>query len=279
MIHDQLKKAKEYIAFHKANNIPYTMTMGAKSVQIKSKMGSRYFSGHNSKFTGKGLSLIKKVKDYILKNELHLNLKPIPFYLKNIRYTCFNSTQISTYREDIIEYDLNGAYWQAAYNLGLITNEIYEYGLTLGKHERLAALGSLAKKRLELDFDGEKYQKKEKVDYGKKNGTSVVWMAIVSEVDKVMTMMQKELGEDFSFYWVDAVFFKDSPKNRKIVEGIAENEGFKGKYVDIISCDFSHEKVFVKSKSKGRVSDNDDDEKNGVKTRPFCYSVIKNYII
>jgi hypothetical protein len=106
---------------------------------------------------------------------------------------------------DCNEYDLEHAYLSALYELGAITDTLYNKLETeVKKKERLAVVGSLATNKLIIDYRyGEEINKRRERDME----LLKVWKTISFKVDQKIRAWF--LGDQASlFYWVDGLFTK-----------------------------------------------------------------------
>jgi len=103
------------------------------------------------------------------------------------------------------EYDLEHAYLTALYELGAITDALYQkLNTEVKKKERLAVVGSLATNRLIIDYSFE-----EKTSQRRERDPELlkVWKTITFKVDqKIRSWFLGDQGS--MFYWVDALFTK-----------------------------------------------------------------------
>ena len=121
---------------------------------------------------------------------------------------------------DMVELDLNAAYWNKALQLGYITKGMYEkaFNPEISKKARLVALGSLAKTTYIYENDmngGVKYIGKEP------EKTEGIFFHIANEVAKDLVILSTQIPS-YLFYWVDALFFSQSDleKANKIVKAL-----------------------------------------------------------
>lgn len=180
------------------------------------------------------MGFVRNVKRYAEKN-------PLIFPdVKANQIQCFKSADnLSTgLYYDIIEVDLNHAFWRMAYDLKIINQKIYEMGLNIypdkkskseiSKHGRLVALGSMATVKSISDFDGEEISHREtKTDEKTRN----YFLTIAQKVNDIMLEIASEIGGGFIFYWVDAFFVKAMYKD-KLIEAIRKR-GFGCKVIEI----------------------------------------------
>lgn len=122
-----------------------------------------------------------------------------------ITYYRFRDIPSGMYR-DIIEVDINKAYWEIAYRENIIDLETYRKGKSkkTSKRSRLIALGSLATVKTIFEFDGERHNLKE---IRNSDLTRNYFFHISKKVDEIMNNIKAAIPEDkFYFFWVDAFF-------------------------------------------------------------------------
>lgn len=190
------------------NCIPHTKTETSQSIKIITQNETFLITGNH--ITNRGFSLIKKVKDYVLKNVDYKNVKTH----KNTHYFYFKNFLECEFK-DYVEIDVNAAYFNIALQKKYIDKDVFNYAFEYDnmKLARLVSLGSLATKKVIFDFDIKTK------DYVFNNIT-------VSETEKVFFDISHELGnimydlinllpsDVLSFFWVDAIF---APKEYKDV--------------------------------------------------------------
>jgi hypothetical protein len=256
-----------YVKFLENSGIPFEVEYTHGRRTVKSELGTQSFVRGN--ISKKGMNFIKVIKNKILKSGVVEKIPKKTQKELGLQYMQFNKKYIGTEfkKGKIIELDLNSAYWDAAYKLGVIAKDDYFKGLSYGKVERLASLGTLAKYSKRRVFDGKKYHKSELVD-GSEN-TRHVWFAISNEVDQVMQKCLKALKDEAVFYWVDALFFMNNKENKEKLKKIIDKSGFKFKTIKIDNVKLMEERVIVLSKDKGELID----KNTGLPMRFFCYDI------
>lgn len=153
----------------------------------------------------KFLSFINQVKRHCKKLE---PIGPVP----KINYMKFRDIENGTYK-DLVEIDLNKAYWNAAYKKGYLSKEIFDKGLNpdTPKGIRLIALGALATTKTVYHVEG---RERTFVDEIRDEKTARYFFDVSYEVDKVMYDIF--LKYPVFWYWVDAFFvprqYKDDIK-------------------------------------------------------------------
>lgn len=154
----------------------------------------------------------------------YLKKHPNPRLPKKERSVVYNQSVPRTSRK-ICGTDLNHAYWRIAYNMGIISRKTYEKGLPSGfKSTRLAALSTLgAGKKYNKIVNGQPTKEVELI--GADENLAKLYKIIRFTCFKYMTRVMKMLGDDFLAYKTDAIYYYDTPKNRKMVrEYFAKNE-------------------------------------------------------
>lgn len=110
-----------------------------------------------------------------------------------------------------VELDLSSAYLSAAYKIGAIDKPTHDRLSRVSKASRLMALGSLATKASVHEYaDWKKVSTENKYD----KETGEVWRRIVAEVDLTMKKLAEDAGQEFLYYWCDAIFVKPSAEER-----------------------------------------------------------------
>lgn len=197
----------------------HTVKICNNSTSIKVGKKTHFFS-NSEKIDTKYLNFIKSVKSEVCDNAERLNIKHYtPTYFKfNL-----NTNKKHTIR-NAVEVDINGAYWQTAFNFGLITEQTYLQGLEMPKNIRLMAFGSAATLKDVFIFDGENYTDSfnEFNQYGRN-----AFFYVANYVSTVMIDILEMIPGVFSLFWVDAIFVHSMYQD--IVVRRLENEGYKCK--------------------------------------------------
>lgn len=202
------------------------------------------------------LVLIKHVKDYVIKNNIKasVNRSKIQYINKGILKNGVHKTQL-------FEIDLKSAYWTLAFKKGYISKEIFDRGNNterISKKARLIALGNLAKRKVNIEFDGVNFLKPD-IEYS--DDTENIFFSVSQETDAIMNKLKFIAGSDYLFYWVDAIFIRGERAVNEITEYLKEiNLDFK--VVEI--------KKIVKTNSYIKVFDDKHEE-----PRPFIFEPLK----
>lgn len=127
-------------------------------------------------------------------------------------------------KPEIVCIDINGAYFQAALNMGYISEATYNRGLRGSKQARLIALGMLASRKTTIYYKGT-----EPINYTvKENPTSPIFFDIMNNVGLIMTAAAEYFREYFLFFWFDGIYFKPGIYAPDVVNFLEDN-GFKSK--------------------------------------------------
>lgn len=175
------------------------------------------------------------------KKEFTKNIDKIkPINPNELKYNSFSPSLKEVYSdsgsiyeyENICEVDLTKAYYYAALNLGYISKEFFDECLTLPKQHRLRLIGSIATRKTIFSYSPKNEIPHQPFDVKVKQNEKLreAWDNIVYYVDSAMNEAQNYLGEDFLFYWVDGIYFKDYGLNTKKVQLIFEKYGFDSTY-------------------------------------------------
>lgn len=236
-----LKRIKLQTQVLHKQKMDYVLKVGGSSYELKSLL-FKDKAYNNSKLSMKDLQFVKKVKRYIVKNEIYVNFLD-QYFPSDISYMDVNPVLQNKKFTNVVEIDVNEAYWKTAYLMGIINQEIYEEGSkdNLGKYTRLVALGALAKRQTHYIYEGGKFVRKEEI---RSELTENVWYSICKRLSDVMQGAKKLLGNDYLFYWVDGIYFIDSPKNRKKITSYFLKHGYGCKDVETFMVGFG-EKWFA----------------------------------
>lgn len=192
--------------------IPYKIKQGTYTTTLESGMGKfKFFSNDFPKRVFVAANMIKKdVKDSFKSPEI-MNTK----HMKTNYGSSDNIQNIIT--TDVLNIDLSGAYVQALWHTGIITERTYQYLLKLPKMERLPAIGMLATSYVELYYENGKCTK----FAPHRAETSEIFFHLIDEINFVMKDIEYMLGKDYIFHWVDGVFFKKET-HKNVIKNIED---------------------------------------------------------
>lgn len=246
------KYLREHIKFLEYNKIPFYVDICHKSYVVCSAVGKKYFT--DNYMTPEELTLVRQVKKYVENNKIFNNFpKKQPSQLR-IKYLCFDKRLFGSKTTDILEVDMDAAYWMTAKRLGIIDEGIFNRGMELSasyhKKARLVPLGTLAKRIKRRYFNGAKYTRSEWIE--ESADTRHLWDIISAKVDRVMQQCMRALGGEFVFYWTDAVFFRSGAKGLEAAKKIINDRGYGCKMIENAWYEFRDDACYVFSPEKGK---------------------------
>jgi hypothetical protein len=198
-----------------------------------------------SEYTVDELRFVKEVRRHIVKNEVYLQpqFQENQVFSEDVHYVRVARVPMGKTFKNICEVDIDQAYWETAYQLGIIPEKLYVKGCkgNISKKCRLTALGSLARKKYKYTYKGDKL-----VDQivDREPLLENLWFTICKRVSDVMHEVIDALGKDFVFYWVDGIYFDNTPKNVTKVMSVFLNWGYNTKFKKINQIQF-HETGFT----------------------------------
>lgn len=236
---------------------PFYLTKQGSTYELESEIWNT--KAFRSGFKTEELNFIKSVRHYIDKNGIGAEFCERDYQGRPIRYISVGAFKPGEELMDLVCVDINGAYWQTAYRLGVLPKYLYRKGLRVDKRVRLAALGSLAKTRSVWRFDGKELRKLPV----ERSPLENVWFAICAEVAELMVEVQRGVGQrDFVFYWVDGIYVRNRPEVVNKVVSLFLKHGYTSKFEIVPYIKFSERGFKV-----GNVM--------GEKEKVFCYSMGK----
>ena len=141
-------------------------------------------------------------------------------------------------REDLLCVDLNSAYFQAALNLGYISEETFLKGQQAKKDARLISLGMLASTKTKIMYQGT-----EPINYQvQENPLKPFFLSVMHQVGEIMEAASIEFKNSFLFYWFDGIYFENGQDATEVMEFFYNNGPFPSKA--------EHLKKFICRKSK-----------------------------
>lgn len=162
---------------------------------------------------GGGLSFIQLNRFVRMKAEAKRNIaeKDLAFPKKeytDVKYFNYTPKLLSLGVGEVLDqctsFDVNMAYYNAAYNLGIIGDEFYRECQDLDKPDRLMLIGCLAtKKRHSVYVSGHLVARPYSV-YNEELRSA--WFNIVANVNECLESFANAAGNRFLFYWVDGIY-------------------------------------------------------------------------
>jgi len=235
-----LEKQKILIAMDEE----YTIKVVNGNYELISKLfKQRTFK--KSEYTVDELSFIRSVRRHIIKKEVYLEprFQENQLFGSDVHYVKVARVPLGKTFTNVCEVDIDQAYWETAYQLGIINDSIYVKGSkgNISKKARLTALGSLAKKTYQYKFKGDKL-----VDtiIDSEPLLENLWFTICKRVSDVMHKVIEGIGKDFIFYWVDGIYFNNTPENVAKAMGLFMDNGYNSKFKKINQISFN-ERGFI----------------------------------
>ena len=211
----------------------YTIKVVNGNYELISKMFT-HKTFKKSEYTMDELKFIKSVRGYIKRNEIY----NLPHFVDNqifpeqIHYVKVARVPKFQKFDNVCEVDIDQAYWETAYQLGIVSDEIYVAGSkgNISKKARLTALGSLAKKKYNYKFKGRDLIE---MTVEKDELLENLWFTICKRVSDVMNKVIIALNGDFIFYWVDGIYFNNTPENVSKAMSVFIEYGYNSKFKKI----------------------------------------------
>lgn len=222
-------KAGGLISFLRKKGIGHEiqLTTNTTTIIVETKKGDKKKYLVSDEFlTNKELGFVMQVKRYaesICSEKINVSVS-------EINYFKFSPVLNEGVFFDVVEMDVNGAYWKIALNKGYISEKIYKKGLTVSKKCRLVALGALATNKRVFGYDAKNDFYRHEKDI-KNEVTRSMFFDIARELDMLMMEFCEMVNWDgVYFYWVDAFFM--SRLRAKQLSDFFEQKGLFLKSVD-----------------------------------------------
>jgi len=129
---------------------------------------------------------------------------------------------------DVVNIDISSAYATTLLQTGLISDKTYRMLQSLEKHERLPAMGMLAKKAVVFSYENGQCVNVE----NESSENSEIFFYLIERVEECMTRLREICEEWYLFHWVDGIFIKNDvpPGIIRQLEVILEEYGYRYKY-------------------------------------------------
>lgn len=176
------------------------------------------FATANKNFDNKLLCLFNMVQKDVRN---FLNINPYIDIPPKVNTIEFNYKYDDSYGT-ITATDLDHAFWRIAYVKGYITKKTYEKGLVpSGKAIRLASLSVLGRgKKFDRYVKGKFFETIVTKEPDKT--LQKVYVDIRLSCYYMMYELSKILKEDFESWKTDCIYYRDTPKNRELVQNYFE---------------------------------------------------------
>ena len=234
-----LQKLEEEFTLIKINN----------SFKLKSNYFGNLSSSSGRKIPPAELGFIKRVRNHVLKNGIYENFIQNLYYPKDIQYVNVEKREAGIEVDNLIEIDIDEAYFKTAKILDVIDEKIYEEGKKesgkISKIGRLIALGSLAKKQEKYFFKGKQLRRETERSVLTEN----VWYSICKRVSDVMYEARKIAGNEFILYWVDGIYVVNNPNTVSQIIDLFNKSGYEIKTKDNLSVKYTEDQIFITDKT------------------------------
>jgi hypothetical protein len=152
-----------------------------------------------------------KIKSNIKNSNIFIDSVP----KENINYySITNRLGINARFNNIFCIDIKSAYPSALLNEKLITIDTFNELQNFDKLERLKSIGMLASKKTILYYESGKL-----IDYElKESEFSNYFFYTQYVIGEIMQLIESELTNDFLFFWIDGIYFKNENNIKKVCE-------------------------------------------------------------
>jgi len=171
--------------------------------------------------------LFREVKKQALEYVTNNKVKPkkhYPAFLLNNKYV-FKEGE--TIEKNIVGFDIDDAFWNISFKMGLINERTFRTGLELPdevKGVKLAALANLSSDKVyRIVENGEVNKRKKPVSITSNPLTKIVYQNVRLTCLEYMFKLSKLLKDDFYEYRVDAIYFRKSAQSIKLVKDYFKN--------------------------------------------------------
>lgn len=230
-----LQKLEEEFTLIKINN----------SFKLESSYFGSLSSSGNRNIPPAELGFIKRVRNHIMKEAIYENFIEKLYYPKDIQYVAVNYREVGTEIHNLIEIDIDEAYFKTAKILNVIDDKIYQEGRKesgkISKLGRLIALGTLARKEDRYHFKGRQLRK----ETVRSTLTENIWYSICKRVSDVMYEAKKIAGDEFILYWVDGIYVVNDPEKVKLIIELFKSFGYDVKIKSNLSVKYTSDQILV----------------------------------
>jgi hypothetical protein len=189
---DILKKAKSNFIFENSNYTAKIITEKTEITFTTKKLDTTAFIGANK--------IKSDLKNYSKNKIPNINAGDLEYYQQNLKEEKLDY---------VANFDLTKAYPSILYNDGFISLNTFEYLCKIGKTERLAAIGMLARKKNIIKFENGTAKN---FEINKKD-TSPIFYHLVQKTNFIISEIRKLNESKFLFSWVDGIYFDVSTYN------------------------------------------------------------------
>lgn len=197
-----LPKDVDYTQTLRNWGLPHTMILTSQTV--KAETDTAIYIMPEKRLLAPQLAFLRAVKDCALKSGVEYErVGP-----ENVFYYGFGPDRRgkSGKLSDVVEVDVNMAYWRIARDMGIIDQKVYDNGLKQDKNTRLVAFGALATCARVFGYDpitGNYDYIEDKVDELLRS----YFFRVAAHLGKLMQdFCEAHNWRGLHFYWVDAFF-------------------------------------------------------------------------
>lgn len=205
------KEGKKLMKLIEKYKLPYDYDLNNHTMTINCALGK--FVITDSLIPSHEFWFMAWVKNHVKKNKIH-KLPVISGNWDKIKYLKVKLKHSKTYKK-VYEVDLDRAYWENAYEQGIINDYIYFRGLWINKKTRLAAIGQLAKTTTHWKNNGFKMTKNAVINNSQK--TQHLWFNVCYKVGLIMEKAANLSPGSTIFYWVDGIYVTNKKAASKII--------------------------------------------------------------
>lgn len=189
---DILKKAKQNFVFENSNYTAKIITEKTEITFTTKNLNVTAFIGANK--------IKSDLKNYTKNNIPNINAHDLEYYQQNLIEQKLNY---------VANFDLTKAYPSILFNDGFISLTTFEYLCGIGKTQRLASIGMLARKKNIITFENGKAKN---FEINKKE-TSPIFYHLVQKTNFIISEIRKLDEINFLFSWVDGIYFEVKTQN------------------------------------------------------------------
>jgi len=225
-------------------------------INSRFELASDYFGNSHSKkdtkLTPVELGFIRRVKNHVIKEGIPEKFSTKFYYPNDIQYVDVKPYPEGTIIENIVEIDINEAYWRTAFLLNVINLKLYIEGSKkkgkISKIGRLVPLGALAKKKDIYEFVGHRLRKHTPE---RSKLTENIWYSICKRVADLMNEAKQLANEDFYLYWVDGIYVKNSPELIKKIKNLFTEYNYEVKTKENLQIEYYDGRAVVEDMNNG----------------------------
>lgn len=174
----------------------------------------------------------------------------------NVKYHDFSGLVNSEETiEEILCIDISSAYLSVLKNEKIISENTFNWiNNTSTKNKkaktaRLKSVGMFAKNPMKLIFE-----KGEIIEFDQtRNPFAWVFFLACLKTGEAMELCKKELGNDFLFYWVDGIFFRNNKEKIPKILEILKTLGFKSKQENVRNLRKSEKTLLFNKDGKEKI--------------------------